>query len=260
LRRLLPLVFVVLRIASAPARAQSGLPPVLADVRIDQRLGEAVPLDLAFKDERGEDVRLGRYFGAKPVLLMLVYYQCPMLCTEILSGTLRALRVLPFDVGREFEVVTVSFDPDETPEMAALKKDYALSRYGREGAAAGWHFLTGSEPSIRALTDAVGFRYTRDPETGQFAHASGVIVLTPAGKLSRYFYGIEYSPKDLRLGLVEASSRRSGRRSPPALLLPLRPANGPVRPHDPDRAPRARHRHSDGARRLRRLDDPAREA
>lgn len=185
-------------------------PAQLRDVGIDQRLNEQVPLDLTFRDETGKTVQLRQYFNDKPVVLILAYYECPMLCTMVLNGALRAFRALSFDVGDEFQVITVSFDPKETPELAAKKKKSYMEAYGRAGAADGWHFLTGDEPAIKALTQAVGFRYKYDPETEQFAHASGIMVLTPQGRLARYFYGIDYGPSDVRLGLVEASEGKIG--------------------------------------------------
>jgi protein SCO1/2 len=191
--------------------AGSGLPAALREVKIEQRLNEQVPLDLQFKDETGRDVQLGEYInGSKPVILSLVFYQCPMLCNQILNGLMASLRAQTFDAGKEFEVLTVSFDPRETPQMAAEKKQSYMQRYNRPGAEKGWHFLTGDQENIRRLTDAVGFQYNYDEKTNQFAHASGIMVMTPGGKLSRYFYGIEYSPRDLRLGLVEASDNRIG--------------------------------------------------
>ncbi len=193
------------------AAAQPGvIPPSLAGVGIEQRLDQQVPLDLNFHDESGRTVRLGDYFGSKPVVLALVYFECPMLCTEILNGMVGALKGVPFDAGREFEVVAVSFDPKDTPELANLKKENYARRYGRAGAAAAFHFLTGTPASIQALTNAVGFHYKWDEKSGQFAHASGIFVLTPKGRLSRYFYGVEYAPRDLRLGLVEASHEKIG--------------------------------------------------
>lgn len=192
----------------SPAVAQP--PGILGGIGIDQRLGESIPLELSFVDETGQAVRLKDYFGEKPVILSLVYYECPMLCTQILNGLTSALAVTTLDVGKDFRVLTVSFDPGETPELAADKKSVYLERYGREGAEEDWHFLTGDEDAIAALTRAVGFRYELDPETGEYAHASGIMVLTPQGRLSRYFYGIEYSPRDLRLGLVEASENKIG--------------------------------------------------
>jgi protein SCO1/2 len=188
----------------------SGLPQVLAKVGIDQKLNEQIPLDAVFKDEQGREVRLGQFFGSKPVVLALVYYDCPMLCTLVLNGMTTSFRQVSFNVGKEFEVVTVSFDPRETPQLAASKKQGYLQRYGRAGAESGWHFLTGDEANIKRLTEAVGFRYVWDDQTKQFAHASGIMVLTPQGKLARYFYGIEYQPKDLRLGIIEASENKIG--------------------------------------------------
>jgi protein SCO1/2 len=193
-----------------PVRAEAAVPPALRDVGFDQRLDEQVPLDLVFKDEAGQSVQLGDYFNGKPVILVLAYYRCPMLCTQVLNGLVRALLDVPFDVGKEFNVVTVSFDPRETPELAAAKKKTYLERYGRPGAEEGWHFLTGEPDSIKRLTEAVGFRYTYDARHDQFAHASGIMILTPTGKISRYFYDITYSPRDLRLGLVEASENKIG--------------------------------------------------
>jgi protein SCO1 len=192
---------------SPPANVR---PPGLKNVGIEQRLNEQIPSDLAFHDENGKAVTLGDYFGKKPIILNLVYYQCPMLCGEVLTGLESALRVLKFDVGKEFDVLTVSFDPKETPEMAAVKKVEYLKRYGRHGAADGWHFLTGPAASIDALTKAAGFQYQYDPKSGQFAHATAIMVLTPEGKIAQYYYGVEYAPKDLRLGLIQASENKIG--------------------------------------------------
>jgi protein SCO1/2 len=195
------------------ARAPSGLPKALNGVGIDQKLNEQLPLDLVFKDENGASVKLGDYFGKKPVVLSLVYYQCPMLCNQVLNGMVTAFKVMAFKPGEEFEVVTVSFDPRETAALAAAKKNtYVnyLPEARRSGAANGWHFLTGDEASIKRLTEAVGFRYHFDEATNQFAHASAIYVTTPQGKLSRYFYGIEYAPRDLRLGLIEAGDNKIG--------------------------------------------------
>ncbi len=194
-------------IMSPPANVR---PPGLKNVGIEQHLEEQVPPGLVFRDETGKTVRLGDYFGKRPLILNLVYYQCPMLCGEVLSGLTSALRVLKFDVGKEFGVLTVSFDPRETPDMATAKKSEYLKRYGRPGAAAGWHFLTGPQESVDALTQAAGFQYQYDSKTGQFAHTTAIVVLTPAGKISQYYYGIEYAPKDLRLGLVQASENKIG--------------------------------------------------
>jgi len=193
-------------------------PPGLKNVGIEQHLDEQIPPDLTFRDETGQAVRLGDFFGKKPMILNLVYYQCPMLCGEVLSGLESALRVLKFDVGKEFDVLTVSFDPHETPEMATKKKAEFLKRYGRVGAAAGWHFLTGPQESIDGLTRAAGFQYQYDPKTGQFAHATAIMVLTPEGKIAQYYYGVEYAPKDLRLGLIQASENKIGNLADQVLL------------------------------------------
>lgn len=196
-------------LAAVPARA-ADVPPALRGVGFDQKLDAQVPTDLEFRDETGRPVRLGDYFRDRPVILVLAYYRCPMLCNEVLNGLVRAMLDLTLDVGRDFDVLTVSFDAREKPELAAAKKKTYLERYGRPGAEAGWHFLTGEEESIRRLTEAVGFHFTYDERNDQFAHASGILVLTPQGKVSRYFFDIRYSPRDLRLGLVEASANRIG--------------------------------------------------
>ncbi|HWY58483.1 MAG TPA: SCO family protein [Terriglobales bacterium] len=192
---------------SPPANVR---PPGLKNVGIEQRLNQQVPPDLTFRDETGKAVQLGDYFGKRPMILNLVYYQCPMLCGEVLSGLSSTLRVLKFDVGKEFDVLTVSFDPKETPEIAAAKKTEYLRRYGRPNAAEGWHFLTGPAASIDALTKAAGFQYQYDPKNGQFAHATAIVVLTPEGKIAQYYYGVEFAPKDLRLGLIQASQNKIG--------------------------------------------------
>jgi len=195
---------------SVPAVGTDARPPLLRDVGIEQRLGQTLPLDAIFQDESGRAVRLAQYFGKRPVILVLAYYNCPMLCTQVFNGLVSVLRVLTFDAGREFDVVAVSFDPrDRAPDAAAKKKAY-VAQYARPGAGAGWHFLTGNAASIERVTQAAGFRYHFDETTGQFAHASAVYVATPQGQLSRYFYGIEYAPRDLRLALVEASHDRIG--------------------------------------------------
>jgi protein SCO1/2 len=185
-------------------------PPGLKNVGIEQHLEEQIPPDLTFRDETGKTVRIGEYFGPRPMILNLVYYQCPMLCSEVLSGLESALRVLKFDVGKDFDVLTVSFDPKETPEIAAKSKAEYLKRYKRPGAEAGWHFLTGPQESIDALTKAAGFQYQYDPKTGQFAHTTAIMVLTPDGKIAQYYFGVDYAPKDLRLGLVQASQGKIG--------------------------------------------------
>jgi protein SCO1 len=186
------------------------MPELLQEVGLDQRLNAQVPLGLTFKDENGRVVKLGDYFGKRPVILTLNYFECPMLCTEVLNGLVSALGVMNFSIGKEFDVVTVSFDPRDTPERARQKKAVYLGRYKRPGSESGWHFLTGSDHEIAALTRAVGFRYAYNAKAGQFAHASGVMVATPEGRLSHYFYGIEYGPRDLRLALVEASNHKIG--------------------------------------------------
>ena len=185
-------------------------PALLSKVGIDQDLNQQIPLDLAFKDENGRAVKLSDYFGSKPVVLSLVYYECPMLCTETLNGMVSAFKVLKFTPGKEFNVLTVSFDAKETPALAAEKKANYLRMYGRPGAENGWHFLTGSQASIDALTKAVGFHYAWDQKTQQFAHATAIMLLTPQGKIAQYYYGVEYSPRDLRLGIVQASNGKTG--------------------------------------------------
>jgi len=194
-------------ILSPPANVR---PPGLKNVGIQQNLTQPLPLDLAFTDDLGRNVRLGDYFGKKPVILSLVYFNCPMLCGEVLSGLEHSLRMMSFDVGKEFEVITVSFDPKDTPEMAAKKKSEFLKRYKRAGAEQGWHFLVGKQDAIDALTKAVGFQYDYNSNTQQFAHAAAIMIATPDGKIAQYYYGVEYPPKDLRLGLVEAAKGKIG--------------------------------------------------
>jgi len=195
------------------------LPAALQGVGIQQKLDQQVPLNLEFRDEAGRAVPLSSFFHGKPVLLALVYYRCPMLCTQILNGVASSLKAVSFDPGRDFEVVSVSFDPKDTPELAAAKKQSYLRRYGRPDTANGWHFLTGDPANIKALTDAVGFHYKYDAASDQFAHASGIMILTPEGRLSRYFYGVEFAPRDVRLGLVEASANQIGNPVDEALLF-----------------------------------------
>jgi len=199
-----------------PASAKPGL---ISKVKIDQRLDTQVPLDLTFTEETGRQVRLGDYFGKRPVILALAYYECPMLCTQNLNGLVTALGVLKFEAGQEFEVVVVSFNPAEGPGLAAQKKAEYLHRYGRPGSASGWHFLTGAEPAITALTKAVGFQYAYDETIKQFAHGPAIEILTPRGHVSKYFYGIEYSARDIRFGLMEASEERIGTAIDNVLLL-----------------------------------------
>jgi len=194
----------------APAWGHHEQPPLLQDVGFDQRLNEQVPLDVVFRDEAGQPVHLGDFFGTKPIILLLAYYQCPRLCTLALDGLLESLRALSFDVGDQFEVVTVSVNPNETAALAAAKKEAYLQRYARPGVAQGWHFLTGEPGSIQRLAQAVGFKYTYDAAKDEYAHATGIMGLTPQGRIARYFYGIEYPPRDLRLSLVEASANKIG--------------------------------------------------
>ncbi len=196
---------------SKPEGPPSSLKPEqLKEVSFRQRLNETLPLDATFKDETGRTVRLGDYFGRKPIVLAFVYYQCPMLCSQTLNGISMALKVLPFTAGDEFDIVIVSFDPRDTPEAANAKKQAHLQHWSAEDTAAGWHFLTGDEATIRQVTSTAGFTYQWDEASGQFAHVSGVLTLTPDGRLSRYFYGVEYSPKELRLALVESGEGRVG--------------------------------------------------
>ena len=185
-------------------------PIPLRDVEFDQKLDSQIPLDLSFSDERGVPVQLRQYLGGKPIILNFVYYKCRDLCPLLLDGIVRALRAIRFDVGDEFEVLTVSIDPSDTAALAAAQKQDFIRRYGRAGSERGWHFLTGEEAVIRKLAEAVGFHYSFDAKTGEFAHATGIVLLTPGGKASRYFYGIEFSPRDLRLGLVEAAEGKIG--------------------------------------------------
>jgi protein SCO1/2 len=209
------LIVVLVACGVLPLQAQSSQsssvrPPILRNVGIDQKLDQLIPLDIEFHEETGRSVRLGDYFGRKPVILSLVYYDCPMLCTMVLNGLLEGLKELKFSVGDQFNVVTVSFDPTEKPSLAAAKKAVYIGLYGRRGASENWHFLTGEEKAIRQLTEAVGFRYNYDPHTKQYVHATGIMVLTPEGRLARYFYGIKYPSGYLRLGLVEASQGKIG--------------------------------------------------
>jgi len=185
-------------------------PELLKDVGIDQKLNESVPLDLTFNDEKGRPVELRQFFGSKPVVLSLVYYNCPMLCTQVLNGLEQSLKDISLDLGKDYEVITVSIDPTERSALASAKHELYTGLYGRPGGAEGWHFLTGAEPQIKQLASAVGFRYAYDPESQQFAHASAIMLLTREGKISRYFYGIKYPERDLRLGLVDASEGKIG--------------------------------------------------
>ena len=193
-----------------PGKAATEQIPILREVGIDQKLGDQVPLDLIFVDESGRDVRLGELFRARPVVLALVYYECPMLCTQVLSGLDGSLTALSLSAGTDFDVVVVSFDPGETAALAAQSRKTFLNRYRRAGAEGGVRFLTGRPEAIAKLADAVGFRYAYDAEIDQFAHPAAITLLTGDGRISRYLYGIEFAPKDFRLGLVEASEGRIG--------------------------------------------------
>ena len=225
------MLWLVLAAASVPAQAppgpssplygarpetgsvSTGLPAPLRDVRIEQKLNQQLPLDLTFHDESGNEVKLRQFFGHKPVVLAFVYYDCPMLCTQVLNGMVTSFRVLPFEIGKEYDVVTISFDPRETPALAQKKKSVYvnyLPEKMRADASNGWHFLTGDEANIQKITEAAGFYYRYDEKTKQFAHASAIMLATSEGKLSRYYYGIEYPARDLRLGLIETSQNKIG--------------------------------------------------
>jgi protein SCO1/2 len=193
-----------------PGMAASAVPAPLREVGFDQNLDQQIPLDTVFRDEAGRAVKLGDYFGIRPVVMVFAYYDCPMLCTMVINGLASALDVLSLVPGRDFEIVTVSFDPRDTPATATAKKAGYIARYKQPGASAAWHFLTGEQSSIERLTKAAGFRYVWDKDTQQFAHPTGIIVLTPDGRLARYLFGIEYGPRDLRYGIVEASNGKIG--------------------------------------------------
>jgi protein SCO1/2 len=223
------LAALLLLLATVPAYAHDdGRPAALRNVALDQRLGERLPLERKFRDETGKIVRLGDYFGARPVILTLTYYECRELCPLTFDGLVGALRALSFSAGKEFDVLTVSFDPKDTAAMAAAKREDAVARYGRSGAGAGWHFLTGDAAAIHSLTEAVGFRFNEDERNGGYGHATGIIVATPDGRLARYFYGVEFSPRDVRLGLIEAAAGKIGSPIDQLLLFCYRydPATG----------------------------------
>ncbi len=203
-------LFLLALLFAGQARADSvvpasTMPGPLKEVRYEQRLGEQVPLDLAFRDEAGRPVKLRDYLGRRPALVVLAYYRCPMLCDLVLQGVETGLKPLSLEPGQEFEVIVASIDPEETPALAAAKKREILARYGRPRTAHGWHFLTGPQPSITRLANAVGFRYVTDRGRNQFAHAAGVVILTPQGRISRYLFGVEYPARDLRLSLIESA-------------------------------------------------------
>jgi protein SCO1/2 len=197
------------------------LPQVLQKVQVTQHLNQMLPLDAAFVDDQGKTVKLGDYFGKRPAIFSLVYYNCPMLCSEEMDGLTSSLEMVKLTPGKDFDVVIISIDPSETPEMAAKKKAFYLKRYGRPETAAGWHYLTGQKPAIDAVTNAVGFGYVRVPgpdgKLTQFAHASSIELVTTDGRLAQYYLGVEYSPKDMLLGLIEASGNKIG--SPVANIL-----------------------------------------
>ena len=202
-----------------PARAQQpGPPPILREVSIAQRLNEPIPPDIIFRDEDGKAVHLGDYFGKKPIVLSLVYFDCPALCTEVLNGELRTMKAISLDLGKDFDAITVSFEPKDTPALAKAKRDVYAGQYGRPGATRNWHFLTGEQASIDALTQAAGFHYAYDSSSRQYAHAAAILVLTPHGRIARYFYGVTYPARDFRLGLVEASEGKIGTPTDHALL------------------------------------------
>jgi protein SCO1/2 len=216
--------FVTSAMASMASAQQFGLPAsslpaMVQGVGIDQNLNAQIPLELQFKDENGQVVRLGQYFREKPVVLALVYYECPGLCDLILNGLTHTMQQTTLNVGSDYEVVTVSFNPKETWQLATAKKANYIEKYDRPGAKEGWHFLTGDAASIKSLTETVGFHYNYDPISKQFAHASAIMVLTPEGKIARYFFGIEYKPRDFRLGLVEASANKIGSPADRVLLF-----------------------------------------
>jgi protein SCO1/2 len=205
---------------AAPAQADNPQPDeLIKGVKFEQKLNQELPLNLTFRDEAGQSIRLARYFGQKPVILVFAYYECPMLCTLVLNGLLSSLNDLSFGVGDQFDIVTVSFDPSETPQLAAAKKEVYLKMYGRPGAEKGWHFLTGDESAIKELTEAAGFYYQYDPARDEYAHPTGIMVVTPQGKISRYLYGIDFPSTDLRLGLVEAAANKIGSPMDQLLLM-----------------------------------------
>lgn len=219
LQKTFPAFLALVALLHATNLARAGTPDeIIRGIGFEQRLGVQLPLDLMFTDESGREVRLGKYFGQKPVVLALVYYECPMLCTQVLNGLAKSIRTMSLQAGEDFEIVAVSFDPRETPQLAAENKHEYIRRYGQENTESGWHFLTGNAPEIDALTTAAGFRYSFDETTGQYAHASGIIVATPQGISSRYLFGIDYPPRDLRLGLVEASGGKIGSLADQVLL------------------------------------------
>ncbi|MEW5959609.1 MAG: SCO family protein [Chloroflexota bacterium] len=217
----LVLILTMLLLAPAnPARADKPLPQnLIKEVGFDQKLSQQVPPELEFTDSLGQPVKLGDYFGEKPVILALGYYRCPMLCSLVRNGLYESLKQLDFTVGQEFEVVIVSIDPAETPQDADIKRQVSIMNYERPGSDAGWHFLVGQAEPIRQLAQAVGFRYTYDEDLAQYVHPAGIVILTPQGQISRYLYGIDFPARDLRLGLVEAAANKIGSAVDQLLLL-----------------------------------------
>jgi len=200
-------VFLIVATAAAqPGLPAAAVPPQLREVGFDQNLNRQIPLDVTFKDEHGQTVRLAKYFGSQPVVLAFVYYTCPMLCMQTLNSLAATTKVLTQEPGKDFRLVTVSFNPAESPDDALAKKKDAIERSGKPQIAEGWHFLTGSQDNIDRLTRAAGFRYTWDEGTKQFAHPTGIIVLTPGGRIARYLFGIDFPPRDLRLAILDASA------------------------------------------------------
>jgi protein SCO1/2 len=213
------ILLALIGVAALSANAQQATTlPILSKVGIKQNLNGQIPPDLMFRDEAGMSVRIGDFFGQKPIVLSLVYFDCPALCTEVLNGELRTMKAISLDLGKDFEAVTVSFEPKDTPALAKAKRDVYAGQYGRPGAADHWHFLTGEQQSIDALTNAAGFQYAYDSSIRQYAHAAAILVLTPDGRIDRYFYGVIYPARDVRLGLVEASEGKIGTLTDHALL------------------------------------------
>jgi protein SCO1/2 len=211
------LAFTGISALSAGAQ-QATTPAILSKVGITQNLNARIPADLMFRDETGKSVRIGDFFGRKPIVLSLVYFDCPALCTEVLNGELRTMKAISLDLGKDFEAVTVSFETKDTPALAKAKRDVYIGQYGRPEAAEQWHFLTGEQQSIAALTNVAGFHYAYDSAIRQYAHTAAILVLTPDGRIDRYFYGVQYPARDVRLGLVEASEGKIGTLTDHALL------------------------------------------
>jgi protein SCO1/2 len=213
------MLLVLIGFVGVSASAQQvSKPAILNQVGIAQNLNAQIPPDLLFRDETGKSVRIGDFFGQKPIVLSLVYFDCPALCTEVLNGELRTMKAISLDLGKDFDAVTVSFEPKDTPALAKAKRDVYIGQYGRPGAVDHWHFLTADQASIDALTNAVGFHYAYDSSIRQYAHAAAILVLTPDGRIDRYFYGVIYPARDVRLGLVEASEGKIGTLTDHALL------------------------------------------